>query len=115
MERSMIFRRLSAILIGTLLLAAAGPARADDWDDCRSDDPDRLIAGCNAIIQTAERSPADLSLAHWRRGIWYGRRATLDRAMEDFDDAVQLLPTSVGALVDRSLAHQRRGNLVGAL
>src|SRR5215813_278341 len=107
--------RLNAILSAAVLLAATSSARADDWDDCRSSNADRLIAGCNAVIQQSERSPADLSIAHRRRGVWYSRRAMLDRAIEDFDSAVKLTPDSIGALLDRAIAYRRHGNLDGAL
>src|ERR1043166_2903844 len=97
------------------LLFLAAPARADDWDDCRSDVPDRLIAGCTGVIQKAERPANDLAVAHRRRAIWYGRRGMLDRAMEDVEAVVRLMPNSAEALADRALAHRQRGNLDGAL
>ena len=93
-----------------LLVASAMPVRADDWDDCRTENPDKLIAGCTAVIEKHERRDEDIALAHRRRGVWYARRNMLDRAMPDFDNAVRLAPSSADALIDRAFGH-RRGNL----
>jgi len=94
-----------------LLVVSATTARADDWDDCRTDIPDKVMSGCTAVIDKHERGNDDLAAAHRRRGYWYSRRDMLERAMADFDSAVTLAPTSADALVDRAFMHRRRGNL----
>src|ERR1043165_5101547 len=99
----------------TAILLAAAPARADDWDDCRTDVADKVMAGCTAVIEKRERSNDDLAVAHRRRGIWYSRRDMLDRALSDFDNAVRLAPGSADALIERGYGHRRKGNLDAAL
>jgi hypothetical protein len=83
---------LAGCISAAVLLALSHPARADDWDDCRSEVPDRVMAGCTAVLEKHERKDDDLSDAHRRRGTWYIRRDMVDRAMADFDAAVRLAP-----------------------
>src|SRR5690349_19263668 len=113
----MITRHLLAIWwAGVLLMAAsATTARADDWGDCRTEVPDKIMAGCTAVIEQHALKDEDLAVAHRRRGAWYARRDMLDRAMADFESAVRLAPASADALIDRGSVHRRRGNLDQAL
>ena len=108
----MTLRLVSAICCaGVLMAASATTARADDWDDCRTEIPDKIMAGCTAVIEQHTLKDEDLATAHRRRGVWYGRRDMLDRAMADFESAVRLAPSSADALIDRAFAHRRRGNI----
>src|SRR3954451_7374955 len=93
------------------MLLAAAPARADDWDDCRTDVADKVMAGCTAVLEKRDRTGDDLAVAHRRRALWYSRRDMLERALSDFDNAVRLAPASADALIDRAFIHRRRGNL----
>src|SRR6266700_50490 len=113
----MTLRHLSVTFCAAVLMAAsATTARADDWDDCRTDTADKVMAdkvmaGCTAVIEQHALKDEDLATAHRRRGAWYGRRDMLDRAMADFESAVRLAPASADALIDRAAVHRRRGNL----
>src|SRR5258708_16056666 len=112
----MTLRHLSATLCaGVLMAASATIARADDWDDCRTEIPDKVMAGCTAVIEQHALKDEDLATAHRRRGAWYGRRDMLDRAMADFESAVRLAPSSADALVDPGSGYRRRRNLHQAL
>jgi len=103
----------SSLLLCAALLAT--PARADDWDDCRSTNPDKQMAGCTAVIEKRERPAPDLALAHRMRGSGYARRDMLDRALGDFDRAVELVPASAAPLIDRAAVLRRLGQLDRAL
>src|SRR4051794_12676533 len=112
----MTLRHLSVACCAAVLMAAsATTARADDWDDCRTEVPDKVMAGCTAVIEQHALKDEDLATAHRRRGNWYSRREMLDRAMADFESAVRLAPASADALIDRGSVHRRRGNLDQAL
>jgi tetratricopeptide (TPR) repeat protein len=104
---------LSLLLCAALL--GATPARADDWDDCRSTNPDKQMAGCTAVIEKRDRPAPDLALAHRIRGSWYARRDMFDRALGEFDNAVRLAPDSASALIDRTAVLRRLGQLDRAL
>jgi hypothetical protein len=48
---------LSMIVLMTLFGASAvlpGQAQQENWSRCKSDDPDRKIRGCSAIIQSGQ-------------------------------------------------------------
>src|SRR5258708_5263626 len=78
---AMTLRHLSATLCaGVLMAASATIARADDWDDCRTEIPDKVMAGCTAVIELHALKDEDLATAHRRRGAWYGRRGRTARA-----------------------------------
>src|SRR5437762_276641 len=89
-----------------LLVASAMPVRADDWDDCRTENPDKLIAGCTAVIEKHERRDEDIALAHRRRGVWYARRNMLDRAIADCDRAIAMNSANPEAFTYRADAYR---------
>ena len=59
-----------------LALGLAGAARADFAADCFSEDLERRIEGCTALIEQRDESAADLSLAYAMRALAYSLRAT---------------------------------------
>ena len=61
---------LLAACTGAVLLALSHPARADDWDDCRSEVPDRIMAGCTAIEHGTFLDDATLELMA-QRGVYF--------------------------------------------
>ncbi|MEX0853026.1 MAG: tetratricopeptide repeat protein [Bauldia sp.] len=100
---------LKAIATATaaLLIAAvlAGPAAADDVADCRSGEPQRVIAGCTAIIDKGGLEEEALAEAYRNRGIAYLRASDLDRAASDFDQAIEIKPDSAEAHNSRGFIH----------
>jgi tetratricopeptide (TPR) repeat protein len=90
--------RLSAEM-AYLSLFTVGMARyaAEDWDAA-------IARFSDALSQTAERVPAlDQSTVCFYRGNTYHYKSDLDRAIADFDQAIQLQP-------DFSCAYNNRGN-----
>jgi hypothetical protein len=52
-------RVLSMIALMTLIGASAvlpGRAQQENWSRCKSDDPDRKIGGCSAVIQSGQKN-----------------------------------------------------------
>ena len=101
--RIVIARRLAALAVA--LAAGSTPARAGDWEDCNGTDPAAGIRGCSAIIARGER---EAHVAHYNRGIEYENRGVLDKALIDYDKAIELKP-------DYAKAYNNRGNIYQSL
>lgn len=75
------------------MLCAASPAAADIWDDCKqTDDLDLKTDSCTRIIDSGNESNEDLAVAHNFRGIAYGVREDFDRAIAEYNRAIELDP-----------------------
>ena len=49
-------------------------------------EPEILISGCNAVIQSGNRSGHDLAMAFIVRGLGFARVLQFERAFEDFNE-----------------------------
>ena len=77
-------RVLSMIVLMTLFGASAfllGEAQKENWRRCKSDDPDRKIGGCSAVIQSDQERGTNLANAF--RGLAYTHEGNYDRAIQD--------------------------------
>ena len=81
----------------------SGPAIAQSPDRqlCLGPDPDVSISGCTAIIQSGNETEQNLAEAFYNRGVAYRQKGQLDRAIEDYDQAIRLHPNYVFAYVNR--------------
>jgi len=77
---------------------------------CRSTDADQSIAGCTALLQSSQAETADLTFAHFQRGLSYERKGDLDHALQDDTQVIQLQPRESMAYNNRGFAYQRKGN-----
>src|ERR1700685_4121501 len=75
-----------------MFVAFSAAANADDWQNCISNLPDRVLAGCSAVIEQGTRGSHELSRARVIRGEWYRIRKQNDEALADFDGALKLDP-----------------------
>ncbi|WP_245316783.1 tetratricopeptide repeat protein [Bradyrhizobium manausense] len=112
---------------GTLAMTAmlvafyTSPASAlsdEDWDTCaRSAElsSDRPIRGCTAIISAGERLLAQLVAAYNNRGLAFRANGDLDRAIEDYDQAIRLMPDHHVAINNRGVALMAKGELDRAI
>jgi tetratricopeptide (TPR) repeat protein len=87
--------------------APAQPAsnHETDWANCQSSTPDIALKGCSAIIDADAGSAAELAVAYNNRGTAYYGKGDLDRAIDDFSEAIQLRPDYSTALNNRGCAH----------
>jgi len=76
---------------------------------------DLRIGGCTALIQSGRLEGENLSLAYYNRGIAYFKKSQYDRAIADFDQAIQLDPNSTFALNNRGTAYARKGRFDRAI
>jgi tetratricopeptide (TPR) repeat protein len=99
------------------LIAAALPASAsgDPAADCFSEDLERRIAGCTALIERQDQSVADLSLAYAMRALAYSLKGRYATAIGDYDTAISLRPDFAVALNNRAWAYFRWGKAATGL
>ncbi|MHC2844855.1 tetratricopeptide repeat protein [Bradyrhizobium diazoefficiens] len=110
-----------AAMTAMLVALYTSPAWAlsdEDWDTCaRSADlaSDRPIRGCTAIISAGERILAQLVAAYNNRGLAFRANGDLDRAIEDYDNAIRLMPDHYVTINNRGVALMAKGELDRAI
>jgi len=74
------------------MLAWGGPALAQTLDEqqktCQSPNFDLRIGACTAAIRSGQLQGEPLAVALGNRGIAYAGKGHLDRAIQDFSDAL---------------------------
>jgi tetratricopeptide (TPR) repeat protein len=100
---------VAASAIFAMLSAAA---LADDKSDCRNNgNRDLQIKGCSALI---ERDAKD-AMAYHNRGIAYQFKGDLDRAIADYNKAIELRPNYARAYESRGSAYASKGVFTNAV
>ena len=100
---------LGILVVLALAAGLAGPARADAATDCFSEDIERRIEGCTALIEQRDESVADLSLAYAMRALAFSLKGNYDTAIRDYDVAISMKPDFAVALNNRAWAYYRWG------
>lgn len=109
----------SAICLASLPISAGAEAQASgDRAECMNEGDafslDAIINGCNNLIQSGKETPAKLAEAYCSRGIAYAKRREYDRAMADYDKAIDLDPKNAKALYQRGYVYDIKGERGGA-
>ena len=108
--------RLFTIIVVLVLAAGlAAPARADAAADCFSEDIERRIEGCTALIEQRDQSVADLSFAYAMRALAYSLKGSYATAIRDYDMAINMRPDFAVALNNRAWAYFRWGKAATGL
>ena len=95
---------------------AVSAAQADMVDDCRQgENPDLAIGACTAVIRSGEWTGADLAWAFNNRGLSYADVNDIDRAIQDYDQAIALDPGHASAFNNRGNAYKDLGQYEHAL
>ena len=96
--------RIMAALVLLLALCGAGggAAAGDALVDCLSDDNGRRIEGCSALIDDPSVAPGQRSFAYGMRALAYSLRGVFDKALTDYDKAIDLNPDYAVALNNRA-------------
>jgi tetratricopeptide (TPR) repeat protein len=84
----------------------------EDWDSCARAaelSSDRPIRGCTAVIKAGERALAQLVAAYNNRGVAFRSNGELDRAIEDYGQAIHLMPDYYVAINNRGVALMAKG------
>lgn len=77
--------------------------------DLRGTDDRRIIQGCDAVLLSSGESPQDHAVAFFNRGFAHKNRGLHDRAIEDYGQAIRLMPSMGLAFNGRGLAFERKG------
>ncbi len=111
----MLLNPVNAALAIGLLLAVAAPAKAQTYRQlsqwCFGEATDaETIQGCDAVIRWARESPRDAAAAFYNRGMAYRSQGKLDRAIDDYGQALRLRPAFADALNERGVAYFQNGD-----
>ena len=85
-----------------------------DWALCIGQDvstPDLPIEGCTAIIMTGRQVLRRLASAYNNRGVAYRVKANYGEAIDDFNEAIRLVPDFANAFNNRGVAYRNMGDL----
>jgi tetratricopeptide (TPR) repeat protein len=104
--------RVLPAIAASAIFAVLSTAIADDKSDCLNDkDRELQIKACSAIIQ---RDAKD-AMAHYKRGLAYQFTGDLDRAITDYNKAIELRPRSARAYESRGSAYASKGVYTNAV
>jgi tetratricopeptide (TPR) repeat protein len=97
--------RWSLLFVVMHIAGVSGSATAQTLDQqrCSAPDLDLIISGCTAVIQSGHETPQNLATAFNNRGVAYASKRRLDRAVQDYDQAIRINPND-------ALAFGNRGN-----
>jgi tetratricopeptide (TPR) repeat protein len=109
-----------ALLALTVLLGAATAqdSRSKNIEMCNGFDlnsPDAQINGCTALIDAGQEMMEKLAIIYNNRGNAYTRRGEYDRAIEDYDQSLNINPSYTAAFSNRGAAYQKKGAYVRAI
>jgi tetratricopeptide (TPR) repeat protein len=113
--RSDAAKRLSSAILLSGLLAAASPALAQTQQErrwCEGEDGASLaqrIDGCSSVIKAARDKGEKLAESFTYRGVAYRLKGDLDRAIQDYGQAIKLNGKLATAYNNRGVAYDRKG------
>ena len=114
MRNTTRYRNLAAAVTAALLYLNALPAWGIDLRDCDSPDPSRRIEACTAILHRGKDKAAWGGAYNNRAGAFMAK-GDYDRALADYDMAVQLNPEVAAAWLNRGGLWARRENFDRAI
>jgi tetratricopeptide (TPR) repeat protein len=85
-----------------------------DWEDCRSDDFERAIAGCTRMLES-QITPIDRAVALTNRSNAYRLHGDYDRAISDATDSIRIYPDYALAYANRANAYLGKGDTDNAI
>jgi tetratricopeptide (TPR) repeat protein len=101
----MLRRPVLGTLVLSVLLWAAAPAVAADFDDCMKAPPAKAFGACERLIASGKLKGGSLAAAYNNRGNFLIERKEFQRAVEDFNRALKLLPTEGTIYAGRGTAY----------
>src|SRR5919108_3891881 len=97
------------VLALAVAASMAAVSRASDEHVCFSSDNERRIAGCTELIEQPGVPANTRAAAHATRALAYSQKGQYERAVRDFDAAIQLVPDFAVALNNRAWVHFKSG------
>jgi tetratricopeptide (TPR) repeat protein len=104
-----VLRQIVAFAAPLALGSAALATVIDPSADCLSDDNERRISGCSAMIETPGLPREQLSVAYGLRALGYSLKGWFDQAVADYNKAIDLNPDFAAALNNRAWAFYKLG------
>jgi tetratricopeptide (TPR) repeat protein len=91
-NQMLILRVMAAGLLIAGALFTVSPAAADDGETCANSAGDVAIAACTRAIATRHYTTQNVATLYTSRGIAYLAKGQHDRAIQDFNQAIRLVP-----------------------
>jgi tetratricopeptide (TPR) repeat protein len=105
-------RVLLATAASAVFAILSGAALADDKSDCQNNqDRELQIKACSSILQ---RDAKD-AIAYYKRGVAYQFKGDLDRAIADYNKAIEHRPSYAHAYESRGSAYASKGVYTNAV
>ena len=104
---------LRPLLLGLVMLAAAGPARAaGDIDTCRNNtaEPVARLAACESVIADEKITGPSRAAAFWYRGDSLMKKRDYDGAIAAFSASHEIAPQNIGVINARGIAYSYKGD-----
>ena len=95
-----------------LLPAAASAQSSTYWSQCLGRESfivDAVIDGCTAVIRSGHEPLEKLATAFDNRGVAYRLKGEYDRALQDYQQALQLNPSNANAYNNRGIIYRIKG------
>src|SRR5260370_8214037 len=101
----------AGVAIAAVLLTGAALAQGRDENEarCKGVDPNLIIGGCTALIQSNREATENLAVVFTNRGGAYVLKGQYDRAIQDYDQAIKLNPKFANAFTNRGGAYFSNG------
>ena len=109
---------LRLVMLVTLVLGFLAPVtslRAQIATDCLSEDWERRISGCTAIIESPTASHDEKAVAYATRALALSLKGRFDQSIDDYDQALKIEPNFAVALNNRAWAYHKWGKGVKGL
>jgi len=104
---------LRALLLGLVMLAAAGPAQAaGDIDTCRNStaEPVARLAACESVIADEKITGPSRAAAFWFRGDSLMKKRDYDGAIAAFSASHEIAPQNINVINARGIAYSNKGD-----
>ncbi len=101
--------RFATALVLIAGLAVTLPLRAEVATDCLSEDWERRILGCTAIIDSPGASPEQKAIAYATRALALSLKGRFEAAIDDYSAAIKIEPNFAVALNNRAWAYHKWG------
>src|SRR5580765_5800133 len=104
------FSLLTAVAGVPISALAADAPPSNEWRVCTADGStsDLVIKSCSTVIQAGREARARLAIAHYHRATAYRMEGRTDRAIQDYDQAIELDPKYAIAFNDRGTAYSQK-------
>ena len=81
------------------------------WCSDETLDADMRIDACTGVLNTWLLRQETYAKAYTNRGNAYGKKGQLDRAIADYDHAIEIVPEDVDAYYNRGNVYRKKGQL----